>query len=103
MGQPAGSPCVSRPPAWAEVTLDDHLPGHELLDLLVAAAIPGGRNQSVGHGRHFIPDVTGSGRVFDLHLVSQFQQAVHQVVGPRYLDSALRRPFLDETVLRGVG
>ena len=84
--------------------LDDRLSGYELLDRLVAAAIPGGRNQSVGHGRHFIPDVIGSGRVFDLHAISQFQQAVHQVVGPEeHLDAALRRPLLDETVLRGVG
>ena len=81
MDQAAGSPCGSRPSAWAEVTwmltvvdvLDDHLSGYELLDRLLAAAIPGGYNQSVGHGRHFIPDVTGSGRVFDPHAISQFQ------------------------------
>ena len=76
VGQAAGSLCGSRPSAWAEVLsvwfqnhyprwtghvdvdgvdmLDDHLSGHELLDRLLAAAIPGGRNQSVGHGRHFI-------------------------------------------------
>ena len=84
--------------------LDDHLSGHELLDRLVAAAIPGGRNQSVGHGRHFIPDVTGGGRVFDPHAISQFQQAVHLVFGPEeHLDPELRRPLLDETILRGAG
>ena len=54
--------------------LDDHLSGYELLDRLVAAANPGGRNQSVGHGRHFIPDVTGGGRVFDPHAISQFSR-----------------------------
>ena len=63
--------------------LDDHLSGYELLDRLVAAANPGGRNQSVGHGRHFIPDVIGGGRVFDPHAISQSQQAVHLVFGPR--------------------
>ena len=84
--------------------LDDYLSGYELLDRLLAAASPGGRNQSVGHDRHFIPDVIGGGRVFDPHAVSQFQQPVHQIVGPEeHLDPALRRPFLDETVLRGVG
>ena len=84
--------------------LDDHLSGYGLLDRLLAAAIPGGYNQSVGHGRHFIPDVTGSGRVFDLHPVSQRQQPVHQVVGPgAHLDAALPGPLLDETVLRGIG
>ena len=81
--------------------LDDHLSGHALLDRLVAAAIPGGRTQSVGYGRHFIPDVTGSGRVFDPHAISQFQQAAYDVVG-QHLDAALPGPFLDGTVLRGV-
>ena len=82
--------------------LDDHLSGYELLDRLLAAAIPGGYNQSVGHGPHFIPDVIGSGRVFDSHAISQFQQAAYEVVG-QHLDAALPGPFLDGTVLRGVG
>ena len=84
--------------------LDDHLSGYELLDRLLAAAIPGGYNQSVGHGPHFIPDVIGSGRVFDPHAISQFQQAPYEIVGPEeHLDAALPGPLLDETVLRGVG
>ena len=84
--------------------LDDHLSGYELLGRLVAAAIPGGRNRSVGHGRHFIPDVIGGGRVFDLHPVSQRQQAPYEIVGPEeQLDAALPGPFLDEMVLRDVG
>ena len=63
--------------------LDDHLSGHELLDRLVAAAIPRGRNQSVGHGRHFIPDVTGSGRVFDPpSLSASASRQPYEVVGP---------------------
>ena len=112
MGQAAGSPCgvtaIGMGRGHVDVDgvdmLDDRLSGYELPDRLVAAAIPGGRNQSVGHGRHFIPDVIGGGRVFDPHAVSQFQQPVHQIVGPKeHLDPALRRPFLDETVLRSVG
>ena len=84
--------------------LDDHLSGYELLDRLLAAAIPGGYNQSVGHGPHFIPDVIGSGRVFDPHAISQFQQAPYEIVGPEeHLDAALPGPLLDETVRRGVG
>ena len=60
---------------------------------------PGGRNQSVGHGRHFIPDVIGSGRVCDPHAISQFQQAPYEIVGPEeHLDPALRRPLLDGLV-----
>ena len=59
VGQAAGGFCGSRPSAWAEGhvdvdgvdMLDDHLSGHELLNRLLAAAIPGGRNQPVGHGR----------------------------------------------------
>ena len=84
--------------------LDDRMSGYELLDRLVAAAIPGGRNQSVGHGRHFIQDVIGSGRVFDSHAISQRQQAPYEIVGPEeHLDAALPGPLLDETVRRGVG
>ena len=84
--------------------LDDHLSGYELLDRLLAAAIPGGRNQSVGQGRHFIPDVIGGGRVFDPHAISQFQQAPYEIVGPEeHLDPALRRPLLDGLVRKSVG
>ena len=36
--------------------LDDHLSGYELLDRLVAAAIPGERNQPTGDGADFIQD-----------------------------------------------
>ena len=63
--------------------LDDRLSGYELLDRLLAAANPGGRNQPVGDGRHFIPDVIGGGRVFDLHAVSQRQQAPTRSSDPK--------------------
>ena len=95
MGQAAGSISGSRPLAWAEVTLDDHLPGYELLDRLMAATVPGGRHQPAGDGVDFLQDVIGDRPVFGPHAISQCQQAFHQVVGPEeHLDPALRRPFL---------
>ena len=85
--------------------LDDRRSGYALLDRLVAAAIPGWRNQSAGHGGHFIPDVIGSGTMFDPHAISQFQQVTYEIVGPEEpLDPAPRLPFLSQGELRrGVG
>ena len=87
--------------------LDDHLSGHELLDRLVAAAIPAGHNKSVGHGGHFIPDVIGNGTMVDPHAISQFQRVPYEIVGPEeHLDPAPRLPFLNQSqgeMRRGVG
>ena len=53
-------------------------------------------------GIDVLDDHLRSGRVFDPHAISQFQQAAYEIVG-QHLDAALPGPLLDGTVLRGVG
>ena len=110
MGQAAGSPCGSRPSAWAEVTWmvavsTCWMTAWLAMNSWTASWPPPSR---AGATSPLVKAATsfrmwiGSGRVFDPHAISQFQQAAYEIVG-QHLDAALPGPFLDGTVLRGVG